>query len=154
MPDARLRMAGAGDDLPALRQLGEKLGIAHAIEWLGPLPAGAIPALYATATCTVDPVRDAPALRARSPLKIVESLAAGVPVATGDVGDRRAMLAGYPPDLLARPDDPADLARVILALLRDPFLNRDIAAISLSRSARYRIETLAHDWAEIYESRK
>ncbi len=68
---------------------------------------------------SVEPVYDDLAARARSPLKILESLAVGTPVVAGDVGDRREMLYDGQAGLLVKPGDSDALATGILALLQD-----------------------------------
>ncbi|MGQ9503241.1 MAG: glycosyltransferase family 4 protein, partial [Anaerolineae bacterium] len=79
MPQARLLMVGDGDDLPALRQRAERLGLSTIVRWIGHVPPTEVPGYLALADCSVDPVYDSPGTQARSPLKIVESLAQGVP---------------------------------------------------------------------------
>ena len=92
VPEVRLVIVGDGDDRAVLKQQAVRLNIAHAIVWRGRVPQECVPLYFALANCSVDPVYDTPAARGRSPLKIVESLAAGTPVVTGDVGDRSDMI--------------------------------------------------------------
>ncbi|HJZ49676.1 MAG TPA: glycosyltransferase family 4 protein, partial [Roseiflexaceae bacterium] len=81
--------------------------------------------------------------------KIVESLASGVPVVTGDVGDRAEMLtpgAG----VLARPGDAHALAEGIAALLTNDTLRLQLAAGARRRAEAYRWDRLAKDWLKSY----
>ena len=99
MPRVTLRLVGGGPDIDALRQLARDLGIAERCEWVGRVARADVSAHFAQATLSVDPVLDDDTARARWPLKIVESLAAGVPVVTGDIGDRRELLGLLDGDL-------------------------------------------------------
>ena len=97
-PDAHLVLVGGGSDLRALQDLAHRIGLAQRCTFVGRRPATEVPVFYRMADFSVDPVHDDDVARARWPLKIVESMSAGTPVLTGDVGDRRAMLgdqAGY-----------------------------------------------------------
>lgn len=98
-----LVIAGSGHD----RQLLEKLN-SPLLHCIGAIAPAHIPALLAGAVATIDPVRDTPAMRARAPLKIIESLAQGVPVLSSAIGDR-AMTIG-PAGALIPADDASALA--------------------------------------------
>lgn len=70
-----------------------------------------------------------------SPLKILEMMAAGVPVVAGDVPSAREILTHGRQALLVPPDDPRALAGSIRSLLDDPAL-----AARLSAAAREHVE--------------
>lgn len=151
MPDARLLMVGDGDDRPALRRRAQELGIETVVLWTGNVPAGSTRAYLALADCSVDPVFDTPAARARSPLKIVESLAAGVPVVTGDVGDRRAMLANGAAGVLVSPGDAHALAEGMEMVLMQPPLRARLALAAAEQASMYDWRRLVEDWNAIYK---
>jgi glycosyltransferase involved in cell wall biosynthesis len=147
-PDARLLMVGDGDEKHALETLAAELGIADCITWTGRLPHAQALACYQIAACSVDPVRDQPAMRARSPLKIVESMAAGVPVITGDVGDRREMIGAA--GVIVQPDSAAALADGMLQGLDQA---AGLAPHARTRSTAFAIARLADDWLMAYGGR-
>lgn len=151
MPRARLLMVGDGDDRAALQSQAEQLGIAHAVCWRGHVPFEQIPVYLSTADCSVDPVYDSPAARARSPMKIVESLGLGVPVVTGDVGDRREMLANGNAGLLVAPGDAQALAAGIAQILQDLTLRGQLAKAARERATAYCWTRLAHTWQALYD---
>ena len=151
MPEARLLMVGDGDDRPALRRKAQELGIDAAIVWTGNVPAGTTGAYLALAACSVDPVYDTPAARARSPLKIVESLAAGVPVVTGDVGDRRAMLANGAAGVLVSPGHARALAEGIEMVLTQTPLRARLALAAAEQASMYDWRRLVTDWNALYQ---
>jgi glycosyltransferase involved in cell wall biosynthesis len=150
VPQARLLMVGDGDDRDTLRALADTLGIQHAVTWVGRVPSEETHRFFAQATCSVDPVRDSAAARGRSPLKIVESLAAGIPVVTGDVGDRREMLANGAAGVLVQANDAVALADGIVSLLTQPELRARLAQGAHRQREQYRWHALAARWITIY----
>ena len=150
VPGSHLLMVGDGDDRPALQARAQALGISDRVTWCGRVPRERARTLLAGAACSVDPVRDEDAMRARSPLKIVESLAAGVPVVTGDVGDRRELLGDGQAGLLVSPSDAAALADAIARVLENDALRAQLAAGARERRMLYRWEVLAEKWAALY----
>jgi glycosyltransferase involved in cell wall biosynthesis len=149
MPQLRLLLVGEGEDREALQKRAAELGIGAQALFAGPVARTA--AFLALAACSVDPVADDPVARARSPLKIVESLATGVPVVTGDVGDRREMLGDA--GLVVAPGSPTALADALLAVLGDPARRSAMAAAARERAEHYRWDRLAPRWAEVYARR-
>lgn len=69
------------------------------------------------------------------PLKILESMAAGVPVVASDLPAVRELISDGETGLLARPDRPAELARAIAQVLEDPAASRRRAAAARARIA-------------------
>lgn len=147
LPAARLVLVGAGEDRPALEQYAARYG--ERVVFAGPLPPSRIREALAIADCTVDPVGDDGVAAGRSPLKIVESLAAGVPVVTGAVGDRPEMLSNDAGVVVA-PGDAAALGAAIAHVLSDGPHRAALAAAAARRAAAYRWETLAQRWAQVY----
>lgn len=150
-PGARLLIVGDGDDRELLRARARVLGIDHSVTWTGRVSPERVPHLLAIATCSVDPVYDVPAMRGRSPLKIVESLAVGVPVVTGDVGDRREMLGEGKAGVIVPAGDADALARGLLQVLTDPVRRSALAAGARDQSERYRWPALAQRWMQVYQ---
>jgi glycosyltransferase involved in cell wall biosynthesis len=152
-PDARLLMVGQGDERAALQTRAEALGIGASVTWTGAVPAERVREYLALAQCTVDPVRDSPAARARSPLKVAESLARGVPVVTGDVGDRRETLLGAEScGVIVTPGDPRALAAGIVGILRDPASRAAMSAAALNRARAYAWPVLVDAWEGAYQA--
>ena len=151
LPQARLLMVGEGDDRAALQAQARRAGADDAITWTGRAPPAQARALLARAACTVDPARDEPAMRGRSPLKIVESMAVGAPVVTCDVGDRREMLGDGSAGVLVAPGSPAALADGLFAVLSDVALRQRLSRAALALAPRYLWSVLARDWANAYE---
>jgi len=148
---ATLVMVGDGDDRGMLHAHASQLGLGEAVHWVGRVAPDDAQHYFGVARCSVDPVRDIPGARGRSPLKIVESLAAGVPVVTSDVGDRRAMLGDGGAGVLVRPGDAAALADGLVRVLTDDGLHQTLAAGALAERERYGWRALSRRWLGIYD---
>jgi glycosyltransferase involved in cell wall biosynthesis len=148
-PDARLVLVGAGEDYDALVDWVASLGVANHTRFVGRVASSEIPNYFALATVSVDPVRDNRIARARSPLKVVESLACGTPVVTSDVGDRNLMVASGINGQLVPPGEPSALAEGIIRILEN-------ATDSFSRSQiraaiePYHWDRLTQEFVRIY----
>lgn len=147
---ARLVVVGDGDDRPALMAYARARGLDRVIVWAGRIPPEAALTWLAIGDCSVDPADDTPAAAARSPLKIVESLAAGVPVVTGDVGDRREMI-GDAAGLIVEPGNAHTLADGMASLLTDPARRARLAQGARLRADAYHWDRLASIWQTLYQ---
>ncbi len=150
LPETMLLLIGSGEDDQAIRERVAALGLQQHVMLVGYMAHQQTRAYLALAELSVDPVYDNDVARARSPLKIFESLALGVPVVTGDVGDRRLMLADGQAGVLVAPGDPAALAAGILSLLHNEATCRQMAAYGLSHVQRYSWRVLAEQWETVY----
>ena len=146
--DVDLLLIGGGEDLPELRRSVAERGLRNRVHFTGRVAPRTVAALLSTADVSVDPVREDDVARARSPLKIVESLALGVPVVTGDVGDRHEVLG--PAGRTTVPGDACALARVLQDLLGDREALQAAARAAPERAGNYRWSRLAEVWLEAY----
>lgn len=117
-PQARLLLVGSGEDLEKLRGLAAELGIAGRTQFVGRVPAEEIPYYYRLATVTVDPLKDSLAAKSSLSLKLIESIAAGVPCVTADIGDRRLMVGEA--GVAVPPGDAGALASALRSVLDNP----------------------------------
>jgi glycosyltransferase involved in cell wall biosynthesis len=150
VPDAILLLVGGGADLPALRRRAADLEIDRSTRLVGRVPVGDVSMYYAAADVSVDPVRNDLTARARSPLKVYESLAVGTPVVTGDVGDRRSILAENC-EMLVEPGSADALARGVSTFLRDEALRRRVRNWALENRARFCWPSRIDTFAQLYE---
>jgi glycosyltransferase involved in cell wall biosynthesis len=137
VPDVLLLVVGGGDDFPHLNEQVQALGLDAHVRFTGRVPGQEIPAYYALAEVSFDPVYDDAAARGRSPLKLFESWACGVPFVSCDVGDRARLLGDPPAGLLARPGDPTDLAAAVIRILQDRALAQALRSRGLERVEAY-----------------
>lgn len=149
--DAVLLIVGGGEDLDLLRAQAQQLGIADDVRFVGHVPRSAVATWTSLCAVTVDPVHDDPVARARCPLKLVESLALGIPTVTGDVGDRRALLADGAAGVLVQPGSARALADGVRSVLADPALRQRLAQGATTHAAAYRWHVLAQQWRRVYE---
>ncbi|HEY0601969.1 MAG TPA: glycosyltransferase family 4 protein [Herpetosiphonaceae bacterium] len=149
-PDLALLFIGGGEDLPELRRRARDMGLADRVYFTGQLPHESVHGFLALADLSVDPVHDDDVARARSPLKIFESMAVGVPIVTGDVGDRRALLADGA-GVVTTPGDASALATTIRSLLDDPAGLRSAARAAEAAAQRYDWREIARRWMKVYE---
>ena len=149
-PRAVLLMIGGGEDLQKLRAQTAARGLQSNVRWTGHVPRPLLRGLLGLAEVTVDPVKDDAVARARSPLKIFESLALGVPVVTGDVGDRRMLLADGQAGELVVADEPRALADGIARLLGDRQARIKKGEQALTHVAAYDWNKLAERFEMVY----
>jgi glycosyltransferase involved in cell wall biosynthesis len=119
-----------------LRRLAERLGVADRISWRYTVPHAEVAGWLAHAAVSVAPLTAAPRniQQGCSPLKVWESMAAGVPVVASDLPAVRELISDGEHGRLVPPDRPAELARAIRIVLEYPD-----AARKLADNARHRI---------------
>ncbi len=148
---AVLLLVGGGEDYDVLQAQANSLQLADSALFIGRVPSSRAPLYYHLAEVSVDPVRNCPTAKARFPLKIVESATAGVPVVTGDVGDRRAMLDNGETGVLVSPGSPQSLAEGVLSILQDPDRMARMSQAALVCSQKWHWGHLVRDFAKAYE---
>ena len=120
-PDVRVLIVGDGPERGKLEALAGELHIADRVVFTGAVPHHAVPEHLAAMTVAAAPYRRQSDFYF-SPLKIVEYLAAGLPVIASEQGDL-AHLVGKA-GLMVRPDDAVELAEALDRVLGDPALRR------------------------------
>ncbi len=143
--NAFLMLVGGGEDVFPLKNLAQELGISHATRFCGRVPPESVPLYYALADISVDPVYDNDAARGRSPLKLFESWACGVPFVTADVGDRKSLIGEPPAGLIAQPGNPESLADKIIQVISDPPVASSLQSRGFDRVKNYYWDKLAND---------
>lgn len=150
-PRAALLLVGGGEDYDTLRRKAEAMGIEDAVRFTGRVSPERVAPYYLLADVSVDPVYDNQAQQARSPLKIVESLAMGTPVVTGDVGDRGMYLQDGQAGRLVPGGDAVALASGIVGLLEEDGSSRQKEEATRLLGNAYFWDALVHDFAQVYE---
>jgi glycosyltransferase involved in cell wall biosynthesis len=149
-PESILLLVGGGEDYERLRAQAQSLGVGDSSFFVGRVLPEQVGFYYRLSDVTVDPVHDDNAARARSPLKLFESWACGVPFVSADVGDRCVLIGDPPAGILAKPGDPASLAESILQILNDQKLARSLRTCGLERVKGYYWDRLALQLDVIY----
>ena len=128
---ARLLIVGGGPGAEAVADGARRRGLGHAVEVTGPLPRAEAARRLARATVAVAPY-PADSFFYFSPLKVVECMAAGLPVVTSDQGDLPGMLGGT--GVVVAPDDDDALRDAVLHVLQDEGLRRRLGTAARARA--------------------
>jgi glycosyltransferase involved in cell wall biosynthesis len=143
-PRAVFLIAGDGELRAELEAHARALGIADRVRFLG--WRRDLPALYAASDVFLLTSRNE-----GTPVALIESLAAGVPGVSTDVGGVRDVIASEEVGLLAPFGDTGALASHVTALLGDPDRRRRLGARGRETIvARYHIDRLVDDIAALY----
>ena len=130
----RLRILGQGRkrQRKALTRQIRKLGLEERVILSGPVSHAQVPDAIGKAAVCVAPLgyNERNVVQGCCPIKILEYMACGRPIVAANLPVVRELVRPDRDALLFTPDDPADLARAIQAVLEDPGL-----AIRLGESA-------------------
>ena len=131
--DIQFGLVGGGTELPAMRGLAKKLGIDEYVTFTGRVPDAELLEMLNTADICVNPDR-ANDMNDRSTMnKVMEYMALGKPLVQFDLTEGR--VSAGEASWYARPNDVADLAQKMVALLED-----ENARIHMGAVGRERIE--------------
>jgi glycosyltransferase involved in cell wall biosynthesis len=144
-PSARLLVVGRGErgEEQQLLCLAQQAGVGHAIDDRGWVTPAEIPPLLAAATLALVPLDDTLINRARCSAKLLELLAAGVPVVAAQVGQVNEYIRDGESGLLVPPGNPAALAQAALRLLHDAPLRQRVGAAGQQAAAAWNWARLA-----------
>ncbi len=133
-PAAHLVLAGEGPEQQAIQEAAGSGALRGRVHLLGNLPHGEVPGLLASLSMAVAPYPRLPDFYF-SPLKVMEYLAAGLPVVYSSVGDLPDIVDGA--GIGCRPGDPAGLAEAIGSLIENSGLRARLAARARERSRTF-----------------
>ncbi len=150
LPSAHLVLLGGGESRGELERRVQELHLQERVTFVGAVPPAQVPGYLSLGDLSVDPVLDDAVARARSPLKLFESMACGVPVVTGDVGDRREIVDDGRAGLLVAPGNAQALAEGLAALLQDPDRRRQMAEAGREQVEHYMWDRLVHRFLPLY----
>jgi len=119
-----------------MERFAERLGVAERIVWRWELSTAELQPWIAHAQLSLAPLRECArnVTQGCAPLKILESMAAGVPVIASDLPPVRELIRDGVEGRLVAPDRPAELARAIRVLMAYPDRRR-----ALGERARERV---------------
>jgi glycosyltransferase involved in cell wall biosynthesis len=132
--DIQFGLVGGGTELPAMRELAQRLGIADYVTFTGRAPDAELLEMLNTADICVNPDR-ANDMNDRSTMnKIMEYMALAKPVVQFDLTEGR--FSAGEASWYARPNDVADLAQKMVSLLEDEQQRIRMGAIGRERVER------------------
>lgn len=134
-PDARLLMIGEGPELDSARARIAALGLAERAIFTGRVPHADIPAYLAAMNLSAAPYLPQPDFYF-SPLKVVESLAAGTPVIASRIGQLEQLVDDGTTGVLFTPGDSGEFTRKAGDLLADRARYRAMGAQARARAVR------------------
>jgi glycosyltransferase involved in cell wall biosynthesis len=154
-PAARLLVVGRGErgEEQDLLRLAARAGLRAAIDYRGWVAPAEIPALLAAGDVALAPINDTLVNRARCSAKLLELMAAGLPIVASQVGEVSTYVQHGQSGLLVPPGDAAALARAALALLEDPGLRARLGAGARDRMEQhFTWDHLAVDVERMYQT--
>ena len=151
IPNSVLLLVGGGESLDILEQKVNLLSLSEHVRFTGRVLPEDVSLYYHLAHVTVDPVYEDEVAQSRSPLKLFESWAAGVPFVSADVGDRQYLLGQPSAGMLARPGDPTSLAECLITILQNPALSTELKQRGLDRVRQFTFRELGGQLASAFE---
>ncbi|HVR11810.1 MAG TPA: glycosyltransferase [Thermoanaerobaculia bacterium] len=121
----------------ALKRLAERVAPAGRVRWHYGLSDAELAPWVAHAELSVAPLTECPRNLEQGclPLKVLESMAAGVPVVASDLPSLREVIDDGSDGRLVRPDRPSELARALRVLLESPRARHEMAARARRKAA-------------------
>ena len=144
---ARFVMCGDGNELKHCAAELRRLGIADRVELRGHLERHEIATTIKEATVVVIPSR-----HEELGGTVLEALTAGRAVVVTDVGGLPEVVGHGSAGLIVPPCDPPALAAAVRRHLESPELRSRHGAAGMSRAARYDLEAVTRQLAEVYSS--
>jgi glycosyltransferase involved in cell wall biosynthesis len=143
---------GVGDDVPRIERLVAELGLEDVVRLSkGVVPLDTLVPLVADAHVGVVPIRNDDFTKYMLPVKLLEYVALGIPVACSDTETIRAyfdagMLAFF------RPGDERDLAERLVELYRHPERRRALAEQANTFNERFSWDSQKQKYYEVIDS--
>jgi glycosyltransferase involved in cell wall biosynthesis len=136
LPGRRLRIVGSGA-LDWAREHARICGVADRLDFVGRIPHEAVSAEFARARVGICPLPaevDSISAIFTSPLKLLEMMAAGLPVVASDLPSVREVCRDGEQVLLVPPDVPEAMAGAVERLLAEPDLSARLGAAGRARA--------------------
>ncbi len=146
LPEARLALIGAGEDMAQLEILSRDLGVAERLHFFGSLPHTEIARILQAADIAVLPSENEGLANAW-----IEALACGTPLVITDVGGAREVVRGHDGGRIVARDAIA-IAAAVDALLANPPARQSVAATVADYSWTRNGAALIEHWRNMGKS--
>lgn len=152
IPHVRLLVVGRGErgEEHDLLRWAQRAGVAANIDYRGWVEPEHIPSLLQLATLALVPINDTLINRARGLAKLLELMAASLPIVAGRVGQVAEYLEDERSGLLVPPADSGAMAAAALRLLGDAQLRHSLGAAARERATHLHWDVLAEDVERAY----
>ncbi|HSX24399.1 MAG TPA: glycosyltransferase [Candidatus Andersenbacteria bacterium] len=128
--NAKLYIAGAGDDELMIKNRIAELGLTSAVTWFGRFTDSDISEIISQSTIIIDPIDDSIVNRAKSSFRTMLACAAGMPIITSNIGIRPFII---PKELherfFAQTGDEQSYARICIEVLKNQLDNKETALL-------------------------
>lgn len=146
-PDAKLVVAGGGEDAQMLSSLARELNIEHSVSFTGRQSREALPALYKRAKVLVVPSRNEPL-----GVVVLEGMLCGAAVVASATGGIPEIITDNEHGVLVPVEDSLSLAKGIARLLNDEVTRNRFAAAGRARvQGAFSSSGIAKQYRAIYE---
>ncbi len=143
-------IVGSGADLNRLKGLAKELRVNKNVIFTGSVEYSIVPKYLAAADIAVACFEDNDLTRSKSPLKIVEYMAAGKAIVASNVGEAKTMLGGS--GILTEPGNVYSLAKGIIRFLEDRKIRKDCEKKARKRDGKeYKWEVTADNLLMAYD---
>ena len=129
-PGASFLVVGGGRSLAGLKEQASRTGLGHRVHFTGAVPHHEVGRYLELADLCVATLPDTAQAATKSPLKVVEYMAAGKAIVASRVGEAVRFLDHGRAGLLVEPDSAASLADAMLALLGDEHRRSELGALA------------------------
>jgi glycosyltransferase involved in cell wall biosynthesis len=144
-PDLRVLIAGDGEERESLERLARTLGLERTVDFLG--LRNDVPDVLAALDVSVSSSD-----YEGTPLALMESMEAGVPIVATRVGGTPDLIDDGVHGLLVPPRDPGALAAAVGELLADPRRRGEMGRLARERRrSEFDIEVAAERFGALYE---
>jgi len=150
-PNTVFMIVGSGADLSRLKSLAKELRVDDKVIFTGAIEYSFVPKYLAAADIAVACFEDNDLTRSKSPLKIVEYMAAGKAIVASNVGEVPVMLDGC--GMLTEPGNVYSLAKGIVKFLEDEKLRKECERKARKRAEKeYKWEVTADNLLMAYDT--
>jgi glycosyltransferase involved in cell wall biosynthesis len=156
VPAVRLLLVGKGlyGEEARFLEAAAAAGLREVVEYAGWVEMEALPGYFNRAHCAIYPFDDTLINRTKCAVKLIDLLAAGVPVVAETVGQNREYIEQGRSGMLVPPGDTAAFAETVVRLLQDADLREQLSAGARERIATaFSWDLLAGQVEKVYQSR-
>jgi glycosyltransferase involved in cell wall biosynthesis len=119
-PGIRIILIGDGSEKPRLEAEAGRRDLGSVLRFLPPVPRSTVPGILKACDAMLMINRSGPGMQYVMPNKFFDYLASGRPLVTNVDAELTSLVCEAGCGLVAKPDDPADLARALERLRADP----------------------------------